>query len=155
MTTNEQKTFDSSKVEDVDGGELRRRHGLGKPPIEKSIGDTGEDVQKSKATDSATPTTPPATPTATSSSESADSESDDVDDVDLVDDDEPAIKPVENPILGHNTYWLTRIVMLRSVAFICCTGFSTSIYFLSKRRTSFYNLVSPSVGKLINFYCVI
>ena len=124
MTTNEQKTFDSSKVEDVNAGELRRRHGFGKPPVEKSIGDTGEGGQKKEATDSATPKTPPATPTATSSSESADSESND--DVDLVDDDEPAIKPVEIPILDHNTYWLTRIVMLRSVSFICCTCFSTT-----------------------------
>ena len=133
MTTNEQKTFDSSKVEDVNGGELRRRHGFGKPPIEKSIGDTGEDGQKTEPTDSATPKTPPATPTVTSSSDTADSDSND--DVDLLDDDEPAIKPVENPILDHNTYWLTRIVMLRSVAFICCTGFSTSIYYIISFQT--------------------
>ena len=110
MTTNEQKTFHSSNVEDVNGGGLRKRHGSQKPITKKSLDDSDENGRTKP--DSASPS----------------GSSTDIDSDASATADQAAKRTTDITILDHNTYWLTRIVMLRSVAFICGKSTSTKTY---------------------------
>ena len=120
MTTHEtleakHKTFDSPNIDDVNDGGLRLRHGSGKSTKKNPLVNSDEIDRAKHVSDLKVKTTTSGHRPTSSGHDS---------DADISINDTKPKRSNDAPIFDYNTYWLTRIVMLRSVAFLCCKRIS-------------------------------